>query len=377
MGQMRLSAALGCAVVLSVCWGCESRHVGMNQQLVFVYDSPFEHETFNKPLVVGGRLEVSVRALHAQREERALTISSVTSSDPQVLAVTGTVANMFEVEARRPGEVTLTVESVDEDGQRLTDRVTWRTDEMASMTMEHECDVSDVAYMLNDSPSFTIDVERVNARGERLAGSWHAPIEVTPAPAHVRRPVVSQTSVEIIMKGAKGDVHVGAKGSAQRLTMKRVGLNEITGLGTTMAPDDYMLVGEKTWEMIPLLVGEHMVCEPRWSMTLKNKTPAVCEVTQGDEGSRILEGFVSVKALASGECAYTVGVEGHKLSRTFSFPVGRVEFEGADAPSNSTRPTTAPKVPWWVAPLLALCVPGLLAPVWWVLTRRRRANDAS
>lgn len=379
VGHVKWNVVVCCILVASLCVACESRHVGEQEQLVFVYDSPFEHETFNKPLVVGGRLEVMIEALHAKDQAHTLKISSVTSSDPKVLAITGTVANMVEVEARRPGKVTLTVEGVDERGRRLRDHVTWRTDKMASMTMEHECGESSVAYMLTQNPSFTLYVDRFNSRGERLSGFWHAPIKVTPSPAHVRRPVISQSSVEIVTKGARGDVHVRAKNSAQRLTMKRIGLEDVTHLGVGRAPIEQMLVGESTRQVVELLVGEHSVCEPTWPMKIQNKTPDVCDVTEGDgQGKRIGEGMVHIKARSVGTCAYAVGIDGHELSHEVTFPVGRIVFEknseGAGASAPPSDSPHEPLIPWWVSSLLALCIPCVLTPVWLILGRRRRSK---
>jgi hypothetical protein len=369
-----------CVLVALTHLACESRHVGQDEQLVFTYDSPFEHETFNKPLVVGGRLELSVQELkQGDEDERAVSISSVKSSNPDVLAITGTVHDMFEVEARAPGSVTLTVEGVNEAGVPMKDRVTWRTDAMTRLDMAHACGDDPVAYMFAQNASFMVDVARYNARGERLSGFGHAPLVVVPEPAHVRHPVLSQASVEIITRGVKGEVTVSAKGSDQQLIMKRIGLGDITHIGTDFDPIARMLVGDKAQEVFVPFIGEHPVCEPTWPMTLVNKTPEVCHVMAGDEeGEGRAEGVVTLEAIRPGVCTYVVGVQGHEqLSRELSVAIGRLVFDGeelvkaASEDASPPRDTDSPVTPWWLSSLLALCIPGVLAPLWWMMMRGR------
>lgn len=372
-----------CALIALTHLACESRHVGQDEQLVFTYDSPFEHETFNKPLVVGGRLELSVQELkEGDEDERVVSISSVKSSNPDVLVITGTIHDMFEVEARAPGMVTLTVEGTNEAGATIKDRVTWRTDEMTRLAMAHACGDGPVAYMFAQNASFFVDVARYNARGERLSGFGHAPLVVTPAPAHIRRPVLSQASVEVITRGAEGEVTVTASGSDQQLVMKRIGLGDITHIGTDFDPIEQMLVGDKAQEVFVPFIGEHPVCEPMWPMTLESKTPEVCHVMVGDEdGEGRAEGVVTLEALKPGMCTYIVGVQGHaELSREFSVAIGRLVFDGEhvvktgreDVSASPPGDTDEPQMPWWLSSLLALCIPGVLAPLWWMMMRGRR-----
>jgi hypothetical protein len=377
----RLRLATGLAVLLfvaaSLC-GCFSRLTGSAGEFTFGYRTDVQIENFNKPLAPGSQLNLV--AFEDAVGPGQLQIVSARSSDPSVLAVVDTTAQHATIEAMEPGHARITMVAKTRDGTTVEDSVDMNAAEPVALDLRHGCaDTPRAAYVADDT--ITIPFEMTDAHGRAVIGEGYQPVFVEPAGAleFVTKPM--GRSVLVFETGSPiGEAWVRSRVDDAALALRLVQRSDIDKLeaGPLTKVTRTVRGGKVTVRVVPF-AGDDPVCQSGALTKARSLTPHICFVTadldeSGSNQNRLQSAVVVGRGF--GICEYEMSLPeangGDGLRATFELPVGefpsRDRRGAAEEPPSDDQPESSP--PWYLAPLLALLAPALLAPIalWW---RRR------
>ncbi len=350
-------------MVLSLGASC-ARQTGARSQVVFMYQAPADPFNFNKPIGVGQTLELYV---HDLEHDRPVTIERAESLSPDVLSIEGHVAHLVGVKAHKPGRARLVVWFKDADGQMKRDSVVMRASEIAQVHMAHPCSGDDrggAPLSLEGARDIFVPWVRRDANHELLIGYGQFPVKVTPpgaASIRTNRTDAGGVSIDI---GEDASSFVLEPKSGPPLRFETTTLKKIDRvILDKWDANAWMVVGTSAFIWPEVRSNMRPVCTDELRFDAKSLTPAVCDaVAENDFGVVVLRGK------AWGICRYEISYPGTQARGTFSARVGKLpSHRDAVEPSSSSD---EPEKPWWLAPLLALLAPLLLAP-FWVIRRSR------
>ena len=347
-----------------LCLGAScARQTGARSQVVFMYQAPADPFNFNKPIGVGQTLELYV---HDVEHDRPVTIERVKSLSPDVLSVEGHVAHLFGVKAHKPGRARLVVWFKDGDGQMKRDSVVMRASEIAKVHMAHPCSPDDrgrAPLYLKGARDMFVPWVRQDANHELLIGYGQFPVKVSPeGAASIRTNRTDAGGISIDIEDASSFVLEPKNGAPIRFettTMDRIDRVELDEWDAKA----WMVVGTSAFIWPEVRSNRRPVCAEELRFEAKSLTPAVCDaVAENDFGVVVLRGK------SWGICRYEISYPGTKARGTFTARVGKLPAHSGDIEPSSSP--DEPEKPWWLAPLLALLAPLLLAP-FWALRRSR------
>lgn len=364
---------LGLVVAGALLVGCESRLTGERAELVFAYDAHEDVENFNKPIALGARVELRVTEVGSDDVVDVVDVKST-----EHLEYVDSVANLFELKAKKAGTARITVlAETDYDGARR-DTVTMRVEPIHAVHFEHVCTDSNAAVYLAGSEGVEIAWFRETSRGEPLIGGGVYPVAATPEGAAVlRRDDEDQSHLRFDLPEAAERIKIYSPTlEHDPIFMKVIDHSDVDRIAIDEFDDDLVLF-EEHWDEAyfqPTYQGE-VVCEATLRVDAKSLTPDVCDVQPGfpDEPEAALEGIVSIFGKKMGVCRYEAWYPGTRARDEFQARVGRVEVpaprdgQHADAPGDAAPPS-------WYAPLLAMLASllAVLSMILVTLIKRKR-----
>lgn len=403
---MRSPRLHGCAIasltMTSLLFGCDARQTGERAQIVFAYTSFDDTTNFNKPIAVGAKLDL--RALELATDEEVL-VERAKGDD--TIAVGEHVRNLIELKAQKPGSTRLHVIGQTQDGHKVEDFVTLRAAEVKSIALNHLCTDSAHAVYQAGLRDVEIPMTKFAHNDEYLIGYGLYPIKIEPAAgAKLDTRSDDAHTLHLDLSPKPGRFEIKSTLNAARLSFELITPAQIDGIQI----DEFdararTVINHTAWlGFAPTYKGKPL-CASQTPIEATSLTPKICEVTtildrhQRDDGTTIqnTEGLIKIKGKAFGVCRYEVNFPGTKAPaykgslEVGQFPSDLKEqakpedaqviaqdlIESEDPLARNTHtlhaaPARNQTTPWWLAPLLALLSPLLLAPLWFMRLKRAR-----
>lgn len=379
---------------------CESRQTGHRGQLSFAYSTTQDVENFNKPIAVGGTLEMRINVVGSDEDP---TVKHAFTRKDGPLVVSDKGLNLVELKAKKPGGSFLKVMATDEAGKPYRDFVHMRAARVAKINVQHLCTGKRHAYYMANSRNLALPYSKRSAKNEPLIGYGVYPMSIKPAgAASIRRNNLDDDSVVIDIEPNTKKFTIESPLMKAPLSFETIKKSDINSM--IMDPFDRFArttVKRETYVEFYPLYNKERPCNAEMIIEAKSLTPDICEATpdlyDDGDGATNIEGFVRIKGLKFGICKYKVwfpeaqkGVEGtytlevgqypsdvKKESKATTIPAIK-ELESEDPLAQNVpriyaernpHPLSPRNKPWWFTPLLALMAPLLLGPVW--LWRRK------
>ena len=338
-----------------------SRLTGTQGRVTFAYPAVVDIGNFNKPIAPGARL--LLKGLEVGQDDEELRILRLTSHAPDVLAVVSVGPTSAVLQGVSVGGARLEMQARDRYGREFTDFVDMTVDRPDHAMFEHDCtDGEFAAYPANSEIEIPFGLSKKN--GQPVIGYGFYPVRVTPKAALA----LDRTSDD------QGALRFRSTGPRHRVALRSTIDDGILGLALVEPGDvdDFAsslgatIVGDETFAFFQPRVAGVPLCQSELLIRAKSRTPAICSATarlgeDGEDENRF--SIVRVMGHAFGVCEFEVTYpeanHGAGVSRVLRLPVGK--FPAMDDEHDTD-------VPWWLAPLCALLVPIVFAPL--VLRRR-------
>ena len=308
--------------------GCTSRQTGKLGNLEFSYTADDRVTNFNKPIAIGGKLDVRVRQ---KGNNKPVTITACSTADDKVLKVDKFEPSFFTLEGVGKGFSEITVKAQQEDGQVVEDKVDMRAATPEVLKMHHYCTKDDGAYYLTEQTVYLpYDLEM--ADGEAVISYGYHPIDFEPKGAltlfadgknqahfKLRTPKVAQT------------VTVNSTIDKASLVMSVVGEGQIDGARHEGAKT--VLVGTKTPVLVRPTVSGKPVCQADTAIQASSMTPDICgakALSTGKKGADETQswGWIEIEGIALGKCTFEVNHlkanAGKGLTTTYTISIAKL-----------------------------------------------------
>jgi hypothetical protein len=220
-----------------------------------------------------------------------LDLTNVTSSAPSIIGVDQVgqpASHIFQLNAKKAGSATLTVEGTDASGSTVSDAIDLQAKAVKQVELDHTClNINNPVYLTDNTTSISMNFK--SAAGDRLVGWGHYPVTLSPTGSGAQLVQMTENSGFLALK-------TGSK--AQTLTVKPKvnGKSLSLELAEEKAIDDFSwyndsstpaLLGDPAEPdgalLIPQFgVGQKTVCRSTVDLKIDNKTTGVCEVTAED-----------------------------------------------------------------------------------------------
>jgi hypothetical protein len=296
---------------LLVLAGCQSTLTGNEGNLMFSYTADDQVGDFNKPVGVGANLEIRVLSAGTMQP---VTLKSVVSSDPSVLAVDSVGATSFVVQGVSDGSVLIEVEGDGPEGP-LSDSVNLLAAAPEVVKLYHSCDpvARTASYQTGAQILLPFDLEKAN--GQAVIGYGLHPIEITPpAGATLDETSKDQANLHLTLGATAGEVTLASAIDDETLTLNVVEAGAIDGASfnffSTDGTDVIVFEGETRFAHVFPMVGDSRICQATSTMNVTSKTPELClvSVTENlDDTVSVNESlWVKIEGVAFGECLFDV-----------------------------------------------------------------------
>lgn len=309
--------------------GCRSELTGNLGNFVFSYTADDDVNNFNKPVAVGGKLDVQVHEVGAARAEVNLT--SAAFDDPELLDVDSFNGNDITVLGVGDGSALLEVEGETTGGETLPDEVNMLARVPEVLKMWHTCDEGGLAKYFTDQRIWVaFDLEMDN--GQPVIGYGYYPVTSSDTDA-LALEVAAGTQAHMAFQtgaAATDDVSLTSDIDDTSLAFHVVTKAMVDGIRepSVFTVED-IDVGDKGSGYVLPTVGDVPVCQADIAKTVTSDTPDLCSVTDREppaDGDNSREfGWFEIEGLAAGECLYTVtypdGNDGAGVSQQFSVTI--------------------------------------------------------
>jgi len=301
-----LRVALLACVALVVLPACQSRQTGKLGKLVFSYVADDDVTDFNKPIAVGGRLDVYVRQ---KGNNKPVTITNAGTADESVLKVRNFEPAFFTLEALGEGNTEITIDAQQEDGEVVEDKVDMRAAKPQVLKMHHYCTKDKDAYYLTGQTIYVpYDMELKDT--ESVIGYGYHPIEFEPkAGLTLHKAGKNQAHFKLTTPKDAQTVTINSTIDSNALIISVVAEDLIDGARYEGLKT--VLVNTKTPVLIRPTIAGKPVCQANTSMNATSKTTDICSVKalstarKGDDDTQSW-GWVEIDAKAFGKCTFEV-----------------------------------------------------------------------
>ncbi len=291
---------------------CQSNLTGNEGNLVFSYTADDAVGDFNKPIGVGASLEIQVTTVASRLP---VNLSAVTSSDNEVLEITGNSTNRFVVHGLSPGTSLIEVEADSVDGT-LTDSVNLLAAAPDVVKLYHSCELPATRtglYQTGTNILIPFDLEKTN--GQPVIGYGLHPVEITPAENGVLdASSLDQANLHIQLGATAGEMKLSSAIDSGSLNLTLVSAGSIDGASfnplSTDGTDVVVFEGETRFVHVFPTVADQRICQANVTMTAESKTPELCKVSAVpnlEETTAVNESlWVKIEAVAFGTCVFGV-----------------------------------------------------------------------
>ena len=289
--------------------GCQSSLTGNEGNLVFSYTADDQIGDFNKPIGIGASLDVRVATAGSRLP---VTITSVTSTNPEVLEVVNTASGSFTLQGIAAGDALIEVEADGPDGT-VTDSVNMLAAAPDVVKLYHTCEAATTRTAYYSSGAQVIvpyDLERTN--GQAVIGYGLFPVEFAPSElATLDETSKDQANLHLTL-GAAGELTISSALDDESLTLTLVDNASIDGASINPLEGGEVVVfeGETRFVHVFPTVDGNRLCQSTATMTAVSATPEICTAsasTNLDETDLVNETlWLKVEAKAFGICLIDV-----------------------------------------------------------------------
>lgn len=294
------------ALALLTAMACDSRVTGNEGNLVFSYDADDNVLDFNKPIAVGASLDLKVAAVGSFTP---VTVTSATTDDASVLAVSGTDANRITVTGVGSGEVLLSVEA-DGPSEPLTDSVNLTVRVPEVLDLRHSCGPEGGAYLVDSSLYIPFELKMSN--GQPVIGYGYYPVAVSDEALLLRDDTFEGQQYMRFDALAPGSVTLTSDIDDTQLDLTLADVADIDGVAEPIAfvLEDIDVGDTNAFYALPS-VGGVTVCQANATLEVTSITPTICDVrptgaNASDTDAAYETGWFEVEGLSQGTCTYQV-----------------------------------------------------------------------
>ncbi len=291
---------------------CVSRTTGNEGNLDFWYVdlNLGQISNFNKPIMVGARLDLKVAK--AGGGTSAVTLESASTDEPDAVVVDSFSDHEVVLHALAEGNVLVEVRAEVTGEGTVTDSVNMLAREPQKLVLTHPCTLDDhAAYVVDSDVSVLFDPQRDN--GQKLIGYGHWPVDLEPEGVVSIRTEDKSLEVLPLHTDATGSITIASQIDEAELTLDVITDGDVDGIelrDTVTVPEDH----DRLVQVLGL-VGATRVCwnDPEFSVTVD--TPEVCDVRSwhSDDGKSEGEGvawaWLVVEGKVPGTCTFSVTFE--------------------------------------------------------------------
>jgi hypothetical protein len=290
---------------------CQSNLTGNEGNFVFSYTADDAVGDFNKPIGVGASLEIQVTTVGSRLP---VNLSAVTSSDTEVLEVTGTATNSFVVHGLNPGTSLIEIEADTLDGV-TTDSVNLLAAAPDVVKLYHSCEPDERTALYQTETSVLIPFDLEKANGQPVIGYGLHPVEITPAAGGVLDETsLDQANLHVVLGSTAGEVTVSSTIDDGTLNLNVVSPGAIDGAAfnplSTDGTEVVVFEGETRFVHVFPTVADVRICQSNVTMSAESKTPELCKATVAtnlEETTFVNESlWVKIEAVAFGTCIFGV-----------------------------------------------------------------------
>lgn len=307
-----IAARVACAGALVLALGCQSSLTGNEGQLTFLYPTDDELD-FNKPIAVGGKLDLTVKTAGLPKSDVSLT--KVEPANKQVFKVAGMMGGAFTLEGVGEGNTSISVTATKADGTSTHDTINMMAKKPEVIEVAHSCGGSTVGYYLVNKTVF-LPYDLKLKDGRAVIGYGYHALKATPETGlqwdHIHK---AQWAYVYKTAAVPGDVTLtSALEAGKSWTVRLVDEGQIDGgrLEGVSGKTLEVLAGTSAIVLARPTVGGNPVCQPDTTFTATAKTPDICTVTATAANAPTSKGlveawsWVTVKANKLGVCEFDI-----------------------------------------------------------------------
>lgn len=281
---------------------CQSRITGNEGNFEFAYWTDDDVVDFNKPIAVGGKLDITVTDVDAHQPVSLTTAAF----DEATLAVESVSGDTVTVAGVSDGGALLSVEGDTAAGEHLTDSINLLAATPEVLRMWHDCTAeSDAAYLESATLWLAYDLERSN--GQSIIGYGVYPVEAA-GPLTLDADASGQTWM-VLTAGSAGTATLTSTIDTTALSFEVVAPGAIDGVETPTAYvlEDIDAGDTNSFYVRPTSAGLTL-CQADVEKTVVSDTPETCDVRDADAADSTLHeyGWFEIEGIAAGTCRYTV-----------------------------------------------------------------------
>lgn len=298
--------ALAAAVLTT---GCVSRVTGNEGNLVFSYAADDNLLDFNKPIAVGGRIDLAVTEVG---NNKTVSLQTATSDAPKVLEVKASEGSSITLEGVADGNAEISVTARTASAETVSDSVNMTVRAAEVLKLRHACTSATTAhYLVGNLALLPFELERSN--GQAVIGYGYYPVSISPDKAMTLETThKSQQYLWLQMGSSAATITLASTIDSATLTLELVEAGAIDGAlldGDALATT--AIAGTKKLVHVRPTVGSSPVCGANTEISAVSTAPEVCKVkalSVANEASGVVDawGWVEVDALAVGKCTFDV-----------------------------------------------------------------------
>lgn len=297
----------GAATLLAT--GCVSRVTGNEGNLVFSYAADDNLLDFNKPIAVGGRIDLAVTEVG---NNKTVTLQTATSDAPKILEVAASEGSSLTLQGVSDGNAEIAVTARTASGDTVSDAVNMLVRTAEVLKLRHACTSATKAhYLVGNLALVPFELERSN--GQAVIGYGYYPVKITPETAMTLETThKAQQYLWLQMGAAPASITLASTLDSTSLTLELVEPSAIDGAlldGDALATTSF--AGTKKLVHVRPTVGGSPVCGANTEVTAVSTATDICKVkalSVANEASGVVDawGWVEVEGLKVGKCTFDV-----------------------------------------------------------------------
>lgn len=316
--RLRVPLALMAVTILA----CSSRITGNEGNFQFSYTADDRITDFNKPIAVGGYLDIEVTDVGALQP---IELLAAEFDDSTILDVVSFSGSTITVTGVSDGGALLSVEGTTVDGETLTDAVNMLAGTPEVLLLSHTCEGD--AYLTSQRIWLPFEMEKEN--GQPVIGYGYYPITLdSESSLGLNADDSGQQYMAFDTTATPGAATISSTVDDTTLGINIVTPADITGVNqpTAWVFEDIDVGDTNAFYVLPT-TDTATICQAEVTKTVTSDTPDICTVAdiEPSDSSTYEYGWFEVTGVAEGECLFTVsypdGNGGAGAAAQFSYPI--------------------------------------------------------
>lgn len=316
--RLRLPLALIAVTILA----CSSKLTGNEGNFQFSYTADDRITDFNKPIAVGGYLDIEVTDVGALQP---IELLAAEFDDSAILDVVSFSGNTITVMGVADGSALLSVEGTTLDGETLTDGINMLAGIPEVLLLAHTCEGD--AYLTSQRIWLPFEMEKEN--GQPVIGYGYYPVSLdSEASLGLNADDSGQQYMALDTTATPGIATLSSTVDDTTLALNIVTPADITGAAQPIAWvfEDIDVGDTNAFYVLPT-TDSSTICQAEVTKTVTSNTPDTCTIAEIEpsDSSTYEFGWFEVTGVAEGLCEYTVaypdGNDGAGASTQFSYTI--------------------------------------------------------